>query len=141
MSEIISMLLLYIKIQNKIIVYLIGGVLGKNSYRKNLNKPANKPYRQLKFLSYPVSPNRDTPSAVKALDKVLMKFIYIPDDLKSIVDGNPIYVLAQHFFAQHDVFFDIISLSNDDPVSKGFRHLKQIIERVKTINYYIIDQS
>lgn len=58
------------------------------------------------ILSYPVSPNRDTLSAVKALDQVLMKFKDIPDDLNFIVDGNPIYVLAQHFFVQHDVFFD-----------------------------------
>lgn len=85
------------------------------------------------ILSYPVSPNRDTLSAVKALDQVLMKFKDIPDDLNFIVDGNPIYVLAQHFFAQHDVYFDItqvIGLTNDDPVSKEFRPLKQIIERL-----------
>ncbi|WP_176717354.1 DDE-type integrase/transposase/recombinase [Vulcanibacillus modesticaldus] len=85
------------------------------------------------ILSYPISPNRDTLSAVRALDQVLMKLKDIPDDLRFIVDGNPIYVLAQHFFAQHGVFFDInqvIGLTNEDPVSKEYRPLKQIIERL-----------
>lgn len=54
MSEIISMLLLYIEIQNKIIIYLIGAVLGKNSYRKNLDKPVNKPYRRLHVDDLPI---------------------------------------------------------------------------------------
>ncbi|WP_407059893.1 hypothetical protein [Geobacillus kaustophilus] len=49
-----------------------------------------------------------------------------------IVDGNPIYLLAQHFFAQHGISFDVrqvIGLTNEDPVSEEFRPLKQIIER------------
>lgn len=85
------------------------------------------------ILSYPVSPNRDTLSAIKALDQVLQKFKEIPEDLMFVVDGNPIYVLAQHYFAQHDIHFDIskvIGLTNDDPVSKEYRPLKQIIERL-----------
>ncbi|GGB31639.1 hypothetical protein GCM10011409_06260 [Lentibacillus populi] len=85
------------------------------------------------ILSYPVSPNRDTQSAIKALDEVLQKFKTIPDDLMFVVDGNPIYILAQHYFAQHGIHFDIhkvIGLTNDDPVSKEYRPLKQIIERL-----------
>lgn len=85
------------------------------------------------ILSYHVSPNRDTPSAIIALDDVLSKFKTIPEKLNIIVDGNPIYLLAQHFFAQHDIFFDVsqvIGLTNDDPVSKELRPLKQIIERL-----------
>lgn len=85
------------------------------------------------ILSYHVSPNRDTPSAIIALDDVLSKFKEIPDKLNIIVDGNPIYLLAQHFFAQHDIFFDVsqvIGLTNEDPVSKELRPLKQIIERL-----------
>ncbi|WP_077367778.1 DDE-type integrase/transposase/recombinase [Anaerosalibacter sp. Marseille-P3206] len=85
------------------------------------------------ILSYHVSPNRDTPSAIIALDDVLSKFKEIPKNLNIIVDGNPIYLLAQHFFAQHDIFFDVsqvIGLTNDDPVSKEFRPLKQVIERL-----------
>lgn len=54
MSEIISMLLLYIKIQNKIIVNLIGAVLGNSSYRKNLDKLVNKPYRWLHVGALPI---------------------------------------------------------------------------------------
>lgn len=85
------------------------------------------------ILSYPVSPNRDTPTAILAIDEVLMKFKEIPEDLTFVVDGNPIYLLAQHFFAQHGISFDIkqvIGLTNEDPVSTEYRPLKQIIERL-----------
>ncbi len=85
------------------------------------------------ILSYPVSPNRDTPSAIKAIGDVLMKFKEIPEDLMFVVDGNPIYILAQHYFAQYDIHFDVhkvIGLTNDDPVSTEYRPLKQIIERL-----------
>jgi len=85
------------------------------------------------ILAYPVSPERDTFSAVKAIDEALSKFQTIPDNLTLIFDGNPIYLLAQHYFAQHDILFDVkqvIGLSNDDPVSQEYRPLKQIIERL-----------
>lgn len=85
------------------------------------------------ILSYPVSKNRDTQTAILAIDQVLMKLKEIPDDLTFIVDGNPIYLLAQHFFAQHDIWFEIkqvIGLTNEDEVSKEYRPLKQIIERL-----------
>lgn len=85
------------------------------------------------ILSYLVSPNRDTFPAVKALDDVLSKLKSIPDELSFVVDCNPIYVLAQHFFAQHDIHFDIhqvIGLTNKDLLSEELRPLKQIIERL-----------
>lgn len=85
------------------------------------------------ILSYPVSPNRDTQSAILAIDEVLLKMKKIPKDLTFVVDGNPIYLLAQHFFAQHDISFDVkqvIGLTNEDPVSTEYRPLKQIIERL-----------
>ncbi|MEL4026324.1 DDE-type integrase/transposase/recombinase [Lysinibacillus endophyticus] len=85
------------------------------------------------ILSYRVSPNRDTLSAIKAIDDVLQKLKEIPENLNLIVDGNPIYLLAQHFFAQHDIWFDVtqvIGLTNEDPVSAEYRWLKQIIERL-----------
>lgn len=50
-----------------------------------------------------------------------------------MVDGNPIYLPAQHFFAQHGIHFDVhqvMGLTNEDPVSKEYRPLKQIIERL-----------
>lgn len=84
-------------------------------------------------LSYPVSPNRDTLTAIKAIDEVLQKFQEIPKNLSFVVDGNPIYLLAQHFFAQHGVAFDInqvIGLTNEDPISRQYRPLKQMVERL-----------
>ncbi|WP_456277313.1 DDE-type integrase/transposase/recombinase [Bacillus sp. AK128] len=85
------------------------------------------------ILSYPVSANRDTTSAIRAIDEVLLKMKDIPENLTFVVDGNPIYLLAQHFFAQHGISFDVtqvIGLTNEDEVSKEFRPLKQIIERL-----------
>jgi len=85
------------------------------------------------ILSYPVSPNRDTVTAIKAMDDVLGKLKEIPEDLTFVVDGNPIYLLAQHFFAQYGISFDVqqvIGLTNEDDVSKKHRPLKQIIERL-----------
>ncbi|REB73246.1 DDE-type integrase/transposase/recombinase [Bacillus sp. 522_BSPC] len=85
------------------------------------------------ILSYPVSPNRDTATAIRAIDEVLIKMKEIPENLTFVVDGNPIYLLAQHFFAQHGISFDVkqvIGLTNEDPVSTELRPLKQIIERL-----------
>ena len=85
------------------------------------------------ILSYRLSPQRDTLSAIKALNDVLLKIKTLPDDLAFIVDGNPIYLLAQHYFAQHGIHFDIhrvIGLTNEDPISTEYRPLKEIIERL-----------
>ena len=85
------------------------------------------------ILSYHTSSNRDTDAAIYALDDVLSKFKEIPKNLSIITDGNPIYLLAQQFFALHDINFEIlqvIGLSNDDETSKQLRPLKQIIERL-----------
>jgi transposase-like protein/transcription elongation factor Elf1 len=85
------------------------------------------------ILSYRVSPNRDTATAIKAIDDVLSKLKEFPKGLKLITDGNPIYLLAQHFFREHNIFFDIvqvIGLTNQDIVSAEYRPLKQIIERL-----------
>ena len=85
------------------------------------------------ILSYRVRKNRDYQSAVLAINDVLVKLKHIPENLNLITDGNPIYLLAQQFFAGYGINFDItqvIGLSNDDPVSQEFRPLKQIIERL-----------
>src|SRR5699024_373584 len=69
----------------------------------------------------------------KAISDMLAKFKGTPEDLKFVVDGNPIYILAQHYSAQKGIHFDghkVIGLTNDDPVSKEYRPLKQIIERL-----------
>ncbi|GKV67487.1 hypothetical protein NCCP2331_36400 [Sporosarcina sp. NCCP-2331] len=85
------------------------------------------------ILSYRTSPNRDTLSAIRALDDMFKKMKSIPENLNIVVDGNPIYLLAQQFFAQHHIHFDVtrvIGLTNEDPVSTEYRPLKQIIERL-----------
>ena len=85
------------------------------------------------ILSYRVQRDRDWKSAVLAINDVLVKLKEIPTNLNVVTDGNPIYLLAQHWFAQHDINFDVtqvIGLTNDDPVSKEYRPLKQIIERL-----------
>ena len=85
------------------------------------------------ILSYRVRQERDYRSAVLAINDVLVKLKEIPKNLNLVTDGNPIYLLAQHWFAQHGIKFDVtqvIGLTNDDPVSTEFRPLKQIIERL-----------
>jgi len=89
------------------------------------------------ILSYRVQKLRGWKSAAMAINDVLVKAKgkseAIPEGLNLITDGNPIYLLAQHWFAQHGINFDVtqvIGLTNDDPVSKEYRPLKQIIERL-----------
>ena len=90
--------------------------------------------------SHHVSPNRDTVAAIKAIDDTLSKYKEIPEKLNMVFDGNPIYLLAQHFFASHGIHFDVtqvIGLTNDDPVSEEYRPLKQVIERLnRTLKRY-----
>ena len=83
--------------------------------------------------SYRVRRNRDYQSAILAVNDVLVKFKEIPNKLNLITDGNPIYLLARQWFAQFGIHFDItqvIGLTNDDEVSKEYRPVKQIIERL-----------
>lgn len=89
------------------------------------------------ILSYRVQRERDHVSAILAINDVLVKLKdtrdEIPENLNLITDANPIYLLAQQWFAQRNIHFDItqvIGLTNDDPVSKEYRPLKQIIERL-----------
>lgn len=85
------------------------------------------------ILSYRVQKHRDYQSAILAINDVLVKLKEIPKNLNLITDGNPIYLLAQQFFAQHGITFDVtqvVGLTNNDPISKEFRPLKQIIERL-----------
>jgi len=85
------------------------------------------------ILSYRISPDRDTEAAVRALDDTLKKIGQLPEDLSFVVDGNPIYQLAQHFFYQNGIHFDlrqVIGLTNNDEVSREYRPLKQIVERL-----------
>lgn len=83
--------------------------------------------------SYSIFANRDGVSAIKAIYSTLSKYKKLPEDLTFIFDGNPIYLLAQQFFAQHGIFFDVkqvIGLTNKDKISEEYRWLKQVIERL-----------
>ena len=86
------------------------------------------------ILSHRYSPNRDTQTAIKAIYDVIRHYGKdIPENLNLVVDGNPIYLLAQQYFQRHGIDFDVtqvIGLTNEDPVSKEYRPLKQIVERL-----------
>lgn len=87
------------------------------------------------ILSDHISAHRDTEAAIEALREALIKINHPEerDDINFIVDGNPIYLLAQQYFAKHDVPFDVtqvIGLTNGDDVSREYRWLKQTIERL-----------
>ena len=78
----------------------------------------------LKGYYHHVSPNRDTIAAIKA--NMILQIQGDSRDLNMVFDGNPIYLLAQHFFAIHGIHFDVtqvIGLTNDDPVSAEHRPL------------------
>jgi len=82
--------------------------------------------------SYRCFQNRDAISAIKAVYSTLAKYQEIPDTLKFITDGNPIYNVAHQYWLQHGFKFDlfqVIGLKNTDPVSGEYRSYKQIIER------------
>ncbi|MBN4069532.1 DDE-type integrase/transposase/recombinase [bacterium AH-315-E09] len=85
------------------------------------------------IIAHDVFFKRDTISAIKSIFTALSKFKKIPESLSIVVDGNPIYVAAQHFFLQNNISFKIhqvIGLMNKDEVSKEYRPLKQVIERL-----------
>ena len=86
------------------------------------------------ILSQQISKHRDTELAIKAIYDVIKHHHHeLPEDFNIIVDGNPIYKLAQHYFAEHDYSFDVthvIGLTNEDEVSALYRPLKQSIERL-----------
>ena len=86
------------------------------------------------ILSQQVSKHRDTELAIRAIYDVIKHHHHqLPEDFTLVVDGNPIYKLAQHYFHQHEHYFDVtqvIGLTNEDEVSAEFRPLKQAIERL-----------
>ncbi|WP_344911025.1 DDE-type integrase/transposase/recombinase, partial [Amphibacillus indicireducens] len=87
------------------------------------------------ILSQRLSAKRNTELAIMAVHDVLSHYALegVPEDLNLVVDGNPIYKLAQHYLSQHGFQFDVtqvIGLTNEDDVSKEYRPLKQIIERL-----------
>ena len=83
--------------------------------------------------SYRVFRKRDVGAAIKAIYQTIKKFKEIPDNLKFVFDGNPIYQLAHMYFALKDINFDlfqVIGLSNNSETDKLFRPFKQVTERL-----------
>ena len=90
--------------------------------------------------SYRVFDKRDAISAIKTTYSTLAKYDTIPESLKFITDGNPIYNVAHQYWNQNGFSFDlfqVIGLKNTDPISGKYRSYKQIIERHnRTFKYY-----
>lgn len=90
--------------------------------------------------SYRVFEKRDTLSSIKAAYSTLSKYETIPESLKVISDGNPIYNVAVQFWTQNGLpfqLYQVIGLTNQDDISKEYRSQKQIIERFnRTLKYY-----
>lgn len=90
--------------------------------------------------SYRVFDKRDSLSSIKAAYYTLSKYEKLPEDLKVISDGNPIYNVAVQYWTQHHLpfkLYQVIGLTNQDDISKEYRSQKQIIERHnRTLKYY-----
>jgi len=90
--------------------------------------------------SYRVFAKRDSLSSIKAAYSTLVKYNTLPESLKVISDGNPIYNVAVQYWSQNGLSFQlyqVIGLTNQDDISKEYRSQKQIIERFnRTLKYY-----
>lgn len=90
--------------------------------------------------SYRVFDKRDSLSSLKASYSTLIKYDKLPDSLKIISDGNPIYNVAEQYWNQNGMpfkLYQVIGLTNKDETSKQYRSQKQIIERHnRTLKYF-----
>ena len=90
--------------------------------------------------SYRVYENRDSLSSIKAAYSTLIKYDKLPESLKVISDGNPIYNVAVQYWCQNGLpfkLYQVIGLTNQDDISREYRSEKQIIERFnRTLKYY-----
>ncbi len=86
------------------------------------------------ILGYSVSDTRTLEPCLRAMKMAFDKFVTFPGmALKFISDGYPVYKLAQVQFALEKMEFpltQVIGLTNDDPVSKEYRWIKQVMERL-----------
>lgn len=101
---------------------------GKNDYVFFFSDPEGKA-----ITSYNIFANRSTEEACKSIMQSLSKFKKLPENLKLITDGNPIYNAAQLFFSMQDIHFEliqVIGVKNKDETSKKYRSFKQIEERL-----------
>lgn len=86
------------------------------------------------ILGYQVSNTRSIGPCILAMRMAFDKFKEFPGlNLKFVADGYSVYNLAKQQFLLNDKDFNliqVIGLTNEDPISKEFRWLKQIIERL-----------
>lgn len=90
--------------------------------------------------SFRVFAKRDSLSSIKAAYSTLIKYNTLPESLKVVSDGNPIYNVAVQYWCQNGLpfkLYQVIGLTNQDDTSKEYRSQKQIIERFnRTLKYY-----
>lgn len=95
--------------------------------------------------SYRVFEKRDALSSIKAAYSTLSKYDTLPESLKVISDGNPIYNVAVQYWCQNGLpfqLFQVIGLTNQDETSKEYRSQKQIIERFnRTLKHYYLPKG
>ncbi len=86
------------------------------------------------ILGYQVSNTRSIGPCILAMRMAFAKFKEFPGlNLNFISDGYSVYNLAKQQFLLNDKDFNliqVIGLTNDDPISKEYSWLKQIIERL-----------
>ncbi len=86
------------------------------------------------ILGYQVSNTRSIGPCILTMRMAFAKFKEFPGlALKFVSDGYSVYNLAKQQFLLNDKDFNliqVIGLTNDDPISKEYRWLKQIIERL-----------
>lgn len=88
------------------------------------------------IIGYQISDNRGVGPCILAMRMAFRHLKELPKDFRFIADGYSAYPLAaQQFYRESEgrINFDItqvIGLTNDDAVSKEYRPLKQMIERL-----------
>ena len=88
------------------------------------------------IIGYRISTERDVGACILAMRMAFRHFKKLPENFRFIADGYSAYVLAaQQFLREYGDDFkfnvtQVIGLNNSDEVSKEFRPLKQMIERL-----------
>ena len=88
------------------------------------------------IVGYRISTERDVGACILAMRMAFRHFKKLPENFRFIADGYSAYVLAaQQFLREYGDDFkfnvtQVIGLNNSDEVSKKFRPLKQMIERL-----------
>ena len=88
------------------------------------------------IIGYRISTERDVGACILAMRMAFRHFKKLPENFRFVADGYSAYVLAaQQFLREYGDDFkfnvtQVIGLNNSDEVSKEFRPLKQMIERL-----------